>query len=59
MDKIYLSARLHNDKDIAQALAINATWMPTILKPHELSLMYDKDVFRLFNDSVVLKLYQT
>ena len=25
MDKIYLSARLHNDKDIVQALAINAT----------------------------------
>ena len=25
MDKIYLSARLHNDKDIVQALTINAT----------------------------------
>ena len=59
MDKIYLSARLHNtDKDIVQALIIT-TWMPTILKPHELSLMYDKDVLRLFNYSVVFQLYQT
>ena len=59
MDKIYLSARLHNtDKDVVQALTIT-TWMPTTLKPHELSLMYDKDILHSFNDSAVFQLYQT
>ena len=33
-----LASRLYNiSKDIAQALTINAKWMPTILKPQELS----------------------
>ena len=49
MDKIYLSVRLHSTgKYIAQALTINAKWM---LKPHEHSLISDKKILQLFNDS--------
>ena len=49
MDKIYLSARLHHiGKDIVQALATNAKWIPTTLKLHELSLTH-KDLLQLFS----------
>ena len=41
-----LASRLHNiSKDIAQALTINAKWIPTTLNQHELSLTYDAEVF--------------
>ena len=39
-----LATRLHiASKDIAQALTLNAKWKHATLKPHELSLRYDKD----------------
>lgn len=41
-----LASRLHNiSKDIAQALTINAKWIPTTLNQHELSLTYDAELF--------------
>ena len=49
-----LASRLHNiSKDIAQALTINAKWIPTTLNQHELSLTYDADFLQLFNNSVI------
>ena len=33
--------------------------MPTTLKPHELSLTYDKNFLQLFNASVIFHLHQT
>lgn len=54
-----LANRLHNTgKDIAQALT-NVQWMPTIMKPHELTLNYDKEFMQLFNISQIGKLKQT
>ena len=49
-----LASRLHNiSKDIAQALTINAKWIPTTLNQHELRLTYDADFLQLFNNSVI------
>lgn len=41
-----LASRLHNiSKDIAQALTINAKWIPTTLNQHSPSLTYDAELF--------------